>query len=265
MMPRSGGAIEDVEITDNVFGRTSGGIQLVGVDDVSTSLTPLMKRIKIHNNVLAGINHWEYRSIPLSASPGMCGYAISAPYGVEDLTITNNTAVGSRGPSPNFFHYGTLPGEGVTVKFNLLSHSHDFNYGALMPAPNSTTTVKQTWDRWFTNSDFSDNVVIPEVRVSSTSQNYDSGAAALTFSVPSCRSYYLGFPRITCVGTGAAGETANNRRSQAGSFDHNTGVFRYSGAYGPVGADYSILENTIGKRLEEALASTPTTGPVQVK
>jgi hypothetical protein len=212
----------DVTIRNNIFRNSSGGIQLSGSDSLTeTSLANLAHRIKIEGNLLHDIDLRRWASAPSAVGgPGICGYAFQVLRPVEDVSIIRNTAFDVRGKQTQFFSYSTGRGEGVIVRNNLLSQNQDHGAGSLTPAsqtggltPPTIGNIKQVWDQYFTaGSDFSDNFVIPGVKNTLDFALYNSSVTNQeTLTKAECVAYYNGFTEITCIGSGSATETANQR------------------------------------------------------
>ena len=238
----------DYTITNNIFRNTSSAIQIVGADSNSDSITLPTARIRISNNLLYDIDNRAWLSKPsLVGGSGICGYAVSTLWSVEDLTITNNTAVDIRGLQPQFFNYAFGRSEGVMVQNNVFTHNHDNNAGAIQPAPSLnwtgmapaiSGTPAEGWTQYFrSRSEFSSNIVVPGVRNTSNPSNENDPGSSVNFTKKDCETYYTGFRNILCAGIGSLSETASQRAAS---------VFE-----NPAGKDYHILNlPNMGANLE---------------
>lgn len=211
----------DFSITNNIIRNTSSAIQIVGVDSNADRLTLPTARVRIHNNLLYEIDNRSWMSQPNSVGGGICGYAVQALWGMEDLVITNNTAAEIRGRQSQFFNYSTGRSEGVVVRNNVFTHNEDNSAGGIQRAnqlssigmrPAITGTPAEAWSQYFrSGSDFSGNVIVPGVRNTTTLLNLDIPSATVSVTKRQCETFYAGFRDIICTGTGNDAETAAQR------------------------------------------------------
>ncbi len=225
----SNGMNANIKITNNTFRHVGTGIQ-IGSQDSSRPTEYPNQKFYINNNLLYDVNLWTWHSTPsLLGTPGVCGYAFEATGPFEDLTISHNTALDVRGLQTMFLSSRYGRSEGVFVRDNIFTANMDNNHGPMMVAadfgvtdgivPATSGTSKQVWDAVYTGSDFSANIIIPGVRNSSTSVNYDSTSGATTYDQPACAAFFSGYPVTTCIGNGAGGDTANQREDLLGFVD----------------------------------------------
>ena len=210
----------DFTITNNIFRNTSSAIQIIGADSNSDQVTNPTQRVLVNNNLFHDIDNHVWTSKPSSVgSPGLCGYAIGMLWGIEDLTITNNTAVDIRGFIPQFLSYQYGRSEGVVVRNNVFSHNAENGAGGIPLAaslnlpgmtPPITGTPAQAWSQYFSNSDFASNVVIPGVRNTLSSVNLEITAENVNFSKADCERFYAGFRDITCTDGNSALDRLNS-------------------------------------------------------
>lgn len=219
----SGGVNRDININDNVFRRSGSGIQVASLDG-ARPVGGVNQRFKIDGNLFYDLDLWKYSSVPnLVGGRGVCGYSIWAVGPTEDLTITHNTAFDTRGVHTTFLTLAYTGGyEGLVVRNNIYTHNHDNGHGAISVAgdfsdrtPSPTGTPNAVFNAIApAGSVFSNNVVIPGVKNSSSDANYLSTSTSTTYDQPTCAGFYSGFTSVTCTGNVSGGDTAAARAAE---------------------------------------------------
>ena len=100
--------ISDIDIRNNVF-RNGPNLLLVDGHDVGTT-TLTTQRVRFHNNLVTGMDARRAaeggRVSPVGANKnGRSGIVFFAAFGMEDLTVTNNTILDYKGNSPHFLFF----------------------------------------------------------------------------------------------------------------------------------------------------------------
>jgi hypothetical protein len=228
--------ISDVDISNNVFRNVSTGIQVEGSDNLKNASTGTTARVRIANNLVYDLDFYRMRSTPsgiggINPSGAFGGSFLYSDWPVEDVEVTHNTVYDNRGKAPAILTYDMGRGESVTIRNNIFTQNYDYTYGGIPRRGTSVSppvkgTAKQAFDELFTwapsadpTSAFAYNVVLPGVKNSSDASNYSNPSLALNFTTKECVDFYAGFTRITCVGAGLAGETAEQRFALAGFVD----------------------------------------------
>jgi hypothetical protein len=268
----SDNVISDVTVTNNVFRRVSHAVYVIGDDPNRDFGTDISARFKISNNLFAEINYWKMHAEPaqstgvtLAEGTGAGGAALWVLGAVEDLEFTHNTVLDQRGTNPKFVNYNSARSAGVVIRYNIFPHSLDQSKGGLTEAwaldwavPPIKGSASDAFREYFVqapgpdpNSAFSDNVVIPGVRGTSSAENFDNSSPKVNFTKGDCEEFYKGFSNITCVGNG---KTAHQRfESIFGSLDS---VQPSVALPGNPGIDEKVLEAALGMTAQEALRAS---------
>jgi hypothetical protein len=126
IMPTSGErvGITDVDVGYNIFRWGSGAISVGGGrwewGPAHYQPPPPFQRLKIHNNLIYGINQYVWRGYPLHYGQYMTVGAIDFRGQFEDAEITHNTVYDYRSPNNGLITLGGGASEGVSITNNIV-------------------------------------------------------------------------------------------------------------------------------------------------
>ncbi|MBI3652057.1 MAG: hypothetical protein HY231_13635 [Acidobacteria bacterium] len=132
-------AVEDVTFTNNIVRHVSGGVNILGLDNLQPSQQ--IKRIAIYNNLFEDVNGKNWG--------GGNGVFLTITDAVE-VTIDHNTVL----QSGNILNAYGKPSAGVVFTNNLVLHNE---YGII---GDGTGTGQATLDKYFTDLTFKKNVLV---------------------------------------------------------------------------------------------------------
>jgi hypothetical protein len=157
--------VSDIDIVDNTFRLGPNALLMIGFHNYSTGTLPtkLTARVRFHNNLVYGMDSQSYadggwvsaNAIDPSGTQARGSYAVSAAYGIEDLTITNNTLIDFDGRTQHLlFHDSTTlnrgSSEGLKVEGNVFL---SMDPGSTFPVEigggtRGTAALNAQWTRW---------------------------------------------------------------------------------------------------------------------
>lgn len=115
LTPRSGGYTSDVDITNNSFVETAGGINLCAPIDSFHPVSAPCARQRFSNNLFL-MNGHTYKIPNVSSGDG---WAFYGGYASEDILIDHNTIFDNRGANPALIHWILMPIGGMRITSNV--------------------------------------------------------------------------------------------------------------------------------------------------
>jgi hypothetical protein len=236
MTPRSSQDITDLTFTNNTIEGGTTALYWIGVDDGAASLTPMVSRVRFHNNIVTDLDGYRVanpRDVWISSN---CGFPLYMRFGSESVSVTHNLFRWARGAATQTFSFSEGRGSGLTIKNNILWYTNDEGTGPLWKqgsgaatsagTPHATGNQRQIFDALWSHSVFANNIVVPGPRSTSNLAKFDSKSPQDTLFASDCVNYFAGFESVFCVGKPSGGDSANERMAMLGFQAPENGNFR---------------------------------------
>jgi hypothetical protein len=259
--PRSQGYVTDVDVTNNTFLNSVGGVTIASPIDSNAPVSKPAARQRFKNNLFLSLNGWAGSVMPIATGHGWPFYG---GYGTEDITIDHNTSYDNRGSAPTFLHWIQSPAGGVSITNNIYFYTGDAPafQGENVSTCGGGVADKDLMDCAFTSGPgtasytFSRNLLVPSWSSTSAPSGFVGAStvqsafpAPLVNYIPNGNSVAANLALIKFVSSAAVGRDV--RLAAASPYVHNAG----DGA--PVGANLEQLQQVQGT-ISQLRASNPT-------